>query len=81
MKVIKVKYQGPTDTKGARLKASDGDNSLIMAVDYSLDGERLFSHAALAFIEKMGWNVEISGSGVYQGDWYFTLKLRKEEKQ
>jgi hypothetical protein len=56
MKAIKTKYLGPTNTKGARIKASDGNgNSIIISWDYELDTD--FNHvaAAVSLCEKMGW--------------------------
>ena len=56
MKAISTKYIGPTNHRGARIKATDHDGNFV-TVSYthelSTDGEH--DRAALALLQKMGW--------------------------
>lgn len=61
MKAITVRYLGPTNTRGARLKASDRDGSSItVSYDYGLSRDERHDSAALALCEKMGWTGKLS---------------------
>jgi hypothetical protein len=51
---IETKYIGPTNTKGARIKASAWAGSVTIPYDYS-GTEKAHWRAALALIEKYGW--------------------------
>jgi hypothetical protein len=56
MKAIECKYIGPTDTRGSRIKATAGKEcSITIPYPYELSGEAVYEAAALALIEKMGW--------------------------
>ena len=57
MKAIQTKYLSPTNTRGSRIKAFDwSGNSIIIEFDYALDALEANFKAAMAFIDKMGWN-------------------------
>lgn len=56
MKAIQVKYLGPTNVRGSRLKASDGDgNSVTISYDDSLSRDEAYRSAAVALCAKMHW--------------------------
>lgn len=56
MKAIKTTYLGPTNYRGARIKASDTDgNSLTISYPYELSGADCHAVAAVALAKKMGW--------------------------
>lgn len=56
MKAIETKFFGPSNIKGARIKAYDMDNNNIMIpYPYELSGENVHRKAAEALIQKMGW--------------------------
>ena len=56
MKAITTTYHGPTDTRGSRIIASDGDgNRASVPYDHSLDAEGNYDAAALALCAKIGW--------------------------
>lgn len=58
MKAITVKYLGATNTKGARMKASDEDgNTVTIGRHYDLDIPADAKRAALALVAKMEWKV------------------------
>lgn len=56
MKAIRTKYVGPTDTKGARIVASDGDgNRVTIPYPHEYDALRAHREAAWAFIDPQSW--------------------------
>lgn len=56
MKTITVKYHGPTDSKGARLKASDeSGNNITIPFPYELNRDAAHAKAARALCEKIGY--------------------------
>lgn len=56
MKAIIVKYRGPTNTRGSRYIASDGDrNRVTVPIDYALNADENARRAAVALCDKMGW--------------------------
>jgi hypothetical protein len=60
---IKTKFFGPTNYRGARVKAYWEGGSITREWDYSLGVEGNHTAAAQALIEKLGW----VGEGY--GDW------------
>jgi len=56
MKAISTKYVSPTNTKGSRIKAYDGDrNSVTLSYDDALNSDQNHSNAAIALCHKMNW--------------------------
>lgn len=56
-KCIRVKYVGPTNTKGSRYIADDGDgNRVIVGIDHSMSCEENAERAAQALVKKLGWH-------------------------
>ena len=55
MQAIRVRYLGPTETQGARLKASCQGGSATIARDYDYEPYEQAEHAAWALVDKMGW--------------------------
>ena len=56
MKAIQTHYKGPTDTKGARIIATDNDgNRKVLGYDYALNSDDMHRAAAEALRVKMGW--------------------------
>ncbi len=65
MKAIYAKYISPSNTRGARYKATDNDgNSITIGYDHALDHDGNGRAAQLALAVKMGWN----GLWVSNGD-------------
>ena len=57
MKAITTKYHGPTETRGSRISASDGDgNRVYIPYDYKLTDEEVHRKAAVALCSKMNWS-------------------------
>lgn len=72
-KAIRTRYSGPTDTRGSRITADDGDGnriSLSREFDNTVNG----SHrtAAYALMDKMGWTGAIVG-GWFKNDCYWVF--------
>lgn len=69
MKAIFTKYIGPSNVRGARVKASDEDrNSITLGWNHSLNSEENHRGAAIALIRKMKWNpTEIIGGSLKNG--------------
>jgi hypothetical protein len=71
MHAIQVKLIAPTNTRGARFKAIDGEgNSITVPFDYALNSGANHIEAARALAEKMKWAGEwvqgfIGGVSVY----------------
>ena len=57
MKAIKTHYIGPTNTKGSRIRASDGDiNSITIPYDSGKETDANHISAAVALCRKMNWS-------------------------
>lgn len=68
MKAIETKYLGPTDFRGARIKATDSDgNSISIPYPYELSGEAVHLKAAEALRDKMGWTGKLVGGSTKNG--------------
>lgn len=61
---IITKYLGPTNTLGARIKATCAGGSITRAYDYALDLDAQSHTAALALCRKLGWDAARLHSGV-----------------
>lgn len=65
MKAITTKYLGPTDCKGSRVKADDGDgNSITLPWRNRWDSEDNHAEAARSLCRKMGWKGKLQGGGL-----------------
>ena len=70
MKAISTKYIGPTNTKGARIKAyAEGGNSVTISYPHELSTEKAHLEAALCLRDKMNWNDsgKLIGGGTADG--------------
>jgi hypothetical protein len=68
MKAIETKYLGPTDTKGARITASDSDgNRVTISYPHDLSGEAVHRKAAEALRDKMQWTGDLAGGATRRG--------------
>lgn len=68
MKAIETRYLGPTNTKGARIVASDGDgNRATIGYPHELSGEAVHRKAAEALCQKMGWPGKLAGGSTKRG--------------
>lgn len=69
MKAITTRYLGPTDCRGSRIIATDGDgNRATVPYPHHLSGMAVHREAAIALVRKMGWApVMLSGGGTKDG--------------
>jgi hypothetical protein len=68
MKAIQTKYVGPTNTRGSRIIASDGDgNKVMIPYPYDLSGEAVHRKAAEALCAKMQWKGTLIGGYLKNG--------------
>ena len=70
MQAIVTKYLGPTDTKGARIKATGYSGSITIPYDHSLSGRAVHRKAAEALCEKFGWTGRLIGGSDPSGQGY-----------
>lgn len=74
MKAIVVKYLPPTNRRGPRYKATDGDkNSLVVseAHQFTTQGNKI--RAAVLLCERMGWTTGLVSGGLPNGDEVFVF--------
>jgi hypothetical protein len=73
MKAIRTRYVGPTNTRGSRIIASDGDkNSISTSYPHGLNSDEGHELAAYLLMQKMGWGNHLVGGG-FQHDMYWTM--------
>jgi len=74
-KAIQVRYLGCTNHKPSRWKAfAEGGLQTTFPYDHSLQSGENARCAALKLIDKMNWNVKITGAGsLPNGDYVFTI--------
>jgi hypothetical protein len=68
MKAISTKYHGPTNTRGSRISATDGDTTIF--VSYHDDAREPHDVAALALCKKLGWSGTLIRGGTKTGNVY-----------
>ena len=73
MKAITTKYIGPSNVKGSRISASDGDgNRAIVSYDCALNSDENHAKAAETLLKKMSWDGEMVGGWTKDGmAWVF----------
>lgn len=69
---IQTKFMGPTDTKGARIKAKALAGQVTISWDHAQSVEANHARAAIALAKRMGWEGRMIGgcSVDGQGDVY-----------
>ena len=55
MQAIETKYLGPTNTKGARIKASAQSGSVTIPFEYGPGTDGAHDLALIALVTKLGW--------------------------
>lgn len=69
MHAITTKYIGPTNTKGARIKATAGAGSITVTYDYDGSAEDAHKIAAYALVKKMEWDGKLTTGVLHNGDY------------
>lgn len=68
MQSIVTKFLGPTNTRGARIKAtSESGESLTISYDYSARSADLHASAAEKLARKLAWGGKWIGGGIKGG--------------
>ena len=67
MQAIITKYLGPTESRGARVKATAQAGSVTIHWDDALDIEENHDRAAMTLAHKLGWISQTSGKP-YSGE-------------
>ena len=68
MKAITTKYHGPTDRRGSRFIADDGDGHRVtVSYDHALNSEQNHARACQALKDKMKWEGDMVGGGTKDG--------------
>ena len=55
MQAIQTKYLCPTNSRGARIKATCAAGSITISYPYELSGQAVHRKAAEALVNKLGW--------------------------
>lgn len=71
MQVIQTRFVGPTDTKGARIKAWAEAGSVVISYPHELSGQACHRAAAQALANKFGWSYKYLGGQLPSGDYAF----------
>ena len=71
MQAIQARYLGPTDTKGARIKAWAEAGSVTIGYPYELNGQAVYRKAAEALAAKFNWPNPLLGAQLPNGDYVF----------
>lgn len=79
MKSIVTKYNGPTDTKGSRITASDSDGNRV-SISYDHGAKNPHAEAALALCRKMGWKGTLQGGGMKNGEVFVFIDKESQYK-
>ena len=68
MKAITVKYLGPTNFRGSRLRAFDSDgNSVTIPFPHNLHHDYAYREAAKELCRKMKWHGKLCEGGTKEG--------------
>lgn len=71
MHSIETRYLGPTNHRGARIKAKSWAGEVTIPYDYALPTDIAHTNAAFALAEKLGWgDVRLVMGGNAKGDGY-----------
>lgn len=72
---IIAKYLGPTNHRGARIKATCSVGSATIARDYALNVEEDYKSAVAALLDRLGWGGEWTGAPLDRsGDAYVYVR-------
>lgn len=67
MQAIHTKFIGPSNIRGARIKATAAAGSLTIGYPYELSGQACHRAAAEALATKLGWTSPSYGPGLIGG--------------
>lgn len=70
---IQTKYYGPTNTRGARIRAKAAAGSLFYSWDYEKDAQDNHRKAAESFRLSLGWTGDLVGGCLSDGSYAWVL--------
>lgn len=70
---IKTSYVSPTNTKGAKIKATFNGKSVSVPYNYALNSEERHEEAAIAFADKHGLNMKLGAIGTHGKGYFFKI--------
>lgn len=71
MQAIQTRYFGPSNVKGARIKAWADAGSVTIPYPHELSGQACHRKAAQALADKFGWESTYLGGELPNGDYAF----------
>ena len=71
MQAIQCRYIGPTDKRGARIKAWADAGSVTISYPHELSGQAVYRKAAQALADKFKWPHAYLGAQLTNGDYVF----------
>jgi hypothetical protein len=74
MQAIQTRYFGPTNSRGARIKATAAAGSVTISYPYELSGQETHQAAAQALAKKFNWRGDLIGGQLANGDYAFVFK-------
>jgi hypothetical protein len=77
MQAIITKYFGPSNVRGARVKAMCDAGSITLSWDHSLDVEKNHHTAALKLCAKLGWEGKLASGGMPKAGYCYAFITRK----
>jgi hypothetical protein len=82
MQAIQTKFLCPTNTKGARIKASCAAGSITISYPHELSGQAVHRKAAEALVAKLGWDeiASLLGGCLPNGDYCFVFNAKLSEE-
>jgi len=73
MFTIRTRYRGPTDTKGSRIIATDGESRIAVSYDCALEARENHRAAVDALMAKTGHDSWEFVTGNFPGDSYYHI--------
>ena len=84
MQAIQTKYLGPTNSRGARIKATCAAGSATISYPHELSGQASHRKAAEALVNKLGWVDPyyggLLGGQLSNGDYCFVFNAKLLEE-
>jgi len=83
MQAIQVKYINPTNSRGARIKATCAAGSVTIPYPYELSGIEVYREAAQTLCNKLGWIAPLYhrmvGGKLPDGSYSFVFVTKDQE--
>jgi len=74
MKAITTRFLSPTESRGARIKASCEAGTFTSPYDYALDGQAAHRQVAEELVRRLGWSCgPLLGGHLANGDYVFVF--------